>query len=158
MAKKTYEKIIVGGGASGLMAAYSACCVKSNANEKPEILVLEANDKPGKKLTATGNGKCNYTNLNQSIDCYRSGDSEKAFRIIGYFDQEETLKLFKGIGILNVERNGYCYPHGEQAKTLRDVLVKKAESIGATILTGKKVSDIEKQEGIYTVTCEDGSS
>ena len=158
MPVKEYDKIIIGGGAAGLMAAYSACQVKSNADEKPEILILEAKDSAGKKITATGNGKCNFTNLYQSQECYRSKDPGKAFRIIQKFNNNETINLFKSIGIICTERNGYCYPHGEQARTLRDVLLNRAISLGAKILTGKKVIDISKTEGRFNITCDDGSS
>jgi len=157
MSEIIHDKIIIGGGAAGIMAAYSACIVKTNAEENPDVVVLEANEKPGKKITATGNGKCNFTNLYQSPECYRSLDSEKAYRIIESFDHEDTIKLFKSMGILYTERNGYCYPYGEQARTLRDVLVNKAESVGAKFFIGKKVEEIRKEEGRFIVVCNDTS-
>ena len=60
------EIIIIGGGAAGMVAAISA------ARNGAKVTILEHKEKLGKKILATGNGKCNYTNLHQSIDCYRS--------------------------------------------------------------------------------------
>ncbi len=157
MPEKVYDKIIIGGGAAGIMAAYSACTANRQGSA-PKVLILEANDKAGKKLTATGNGKCNFTNLFQEKDCYRSSDSEKAYRIINKFDNVKTIDLFKNIGIPYRERNGYCYPYGEQARTFRDIFVNTVRSLGVTILTEKKVKDIVRKDGKYSVTCEDGSS
>ncbi len=154
---KIHDKIIIGAGAAGLMAAYSACQIGSDSGYNPDIVVLESGEMPGRKITATGNGKCNLTNTNQTQECYRSSDSAKAFRIINRFDYKKTLELFKTFGVLHSERNGYCYPYGEQARTLRDVLVSKVESMGAQIKTSKKVCGIEKTEGTFIVSCEDGS-
>lgn len=152
-----HDKIIIGGGAAGLMAAYSACKIRANMNELADVLVLEKKDIPGKKLAATGNGKCNFTNLVQNIDCYRSDDPEKAYRIIEKFDYKETIELFKSIGILSTERKGYCYPIGEQARTFRDVLRERTISLGARIFTEKEIVDINKEEGVFRITCSDDS-
>ena len=144
MPEKIYDKIIIGGGAAGIMAAYSACTAGKPGNVSG-VLILEANDKAGKKITATGNGKCNFTNLIQEKGCYRSSDSEKAFRIVNKFDNKKTIELFKGIGIPYRERNGYCYPYGEQARTFRDIFINTVKALGVTILTEKKVKDIVRK-------------
>lgn len=153
MAEIIYEKIIIGAGAAGLMAAYSSYIQNKNA----KILMLERKDVVGKKITATGNGKCNYTNSVQNKECYRSLDSGKAFRIVKSFDHEHTIELFKGLGIIPRERNGYYYPYGEQAKSIRDVLKNAVENKGTVIYTGKDVSDIFRSNEKYTVICSDGS-
>ena len=152
-----HDKIIIGGGAAGLMAAFSACSIRLDAGESPDVVLLERGEVPGKKLTATGNGKCNFTNKEQSAECYRGSDSDKAYRIINLFDSRKTIDLFKSIGILHRERNGYCYPYGEQAKTLRNALWTKVISLGAVIEPSKKVTGIEKLNGIFRISCEDGS-
>ena len=71
--------VIVGGGAAGLTAAIFA------AGQGHTVTVLEQNEKPGKKLLATGNGRCNLTNLDQKKECYRSSRPEKAARILEQF-------------------------------------------------------------------------
>ena len=145
-----HDKIIIGGGAAGLMAAFSACSIRLDAGESPDVVLLERGEVPGKKLTATGNGKCNFTNKEQSAECYRGSDSDKAYRIINLFDSRKTIDLFKSIGILHRERNGYCYPYGEQAKSVRDVLCNLIIGMGVEILTEKNVTEIVNLEKIYS--------
>lgn len=154
---ETYDKIIIGAGAAGLMAAYSSCVETKGADPKQRLLLLERKDVVGKKITATGNGKCNYTNSVQNKDCYRSCDPDKAYRIIQSYDHEHIIKMFHNLGILPRERNGYYYPYGEQAKSVRDVLKNAVTNLGAEIRTGAFVTDINCSKDKYTVICADGS-
>lgn len=139
------------------MAAYSACKISSDAGDAADIVILEGRENVGKKLSATGNGKCNFTNMYQDKSCYRSAAPDKAYRIINSFDNNKTISLFYDIGIMSTERKGYCYPMGEQARTFRDVLKVRVISLGAAIFTEKKVVDIDKTEGVFTVTCSDST-
>lgn len=154
---ETYDKIIIGAGAAGLMAAYSSCVENKGVDPKQRLLLLERKDVVGKKITATGNGKCNYTNSVQNKDCYRSCDPDKAYRIIQSYDHEHIIKMFHNLGILPRERNGYYYPYGEQAKSVRDVLKNAVTNLGAEIRTGAFVTDINCSKDKYTVICADGS-
>ena len=152
---ETYDKIIIGAGAAGLMAAYSSCIWNKGSADSQRILLLERKDVVGKKITATGNGKCNYTNSVQNKECYRSSEPDKAFRIIKSYDHEHIIKMFQCLGVLPRERNGYFYPYGEQAKSIRDVLKNAVVNKGAVIRTEKYVTDINKSNDKYTVTCAD---
>ena len=99
--------IIVGGGASGMLAA-----IEASKNKNNEVLIIERNNKLGKKLLLTGNGKCNYTNLNFDIDkisYYYNNDFYKtAFQI---FDNNSLIEYFKNMGIEPriFERDGIKY-------------------------------------------------
>lgn len=139
------------------MAAYSACKIRSDAGDVADVVILEGKENVGKKLSATGNGKCNFTNMYQDKSCYRSDSPDKAYRIINNFDNNKTISLFYDIGIMSTERKGYCYPMGEQARTFRDVLKERIISLGAAIFTEKKVVDIDKTEGVFNVTCSDST-
>ncbi len=152
---ETYDMIIIGAGAAGLMAAYSSCIGNKGSADSQRILLLERKDVVGKKITATGNGKCNYTNSVQNKECYRSSEPDKAFRIIKSYDHEHIIKMFQCLGVLPRERNGYFYPYGEQAKSIRDVLKNAVVNKGAVIRTEKYVTDISKSNDKYTVTCAD---
>ena len=161
MADFIHDNVIIGAGAAGLMAAYSTCKSCISSGKKPDLIILEGKDTVGKKITATGNGKCNFTNSYQAEACYRSNDPQKAFGIVNKFDYHAVLELFSSIGIIARERNGYYYPYGEQAKAVRDVLKSKTESLGAVIVTEKRVTDIKydkgSNKGQYTVICSDNT-
>ena len=121
---KRREIGIIGGGASGLMAAISAAQADSSGSCK--ITVLEKKDRVGKKLLATGNGKCNLTNLSFSVDnpgqYYRSHNTEALSALFGQFGAQDTLNQFRRMGMLVMDRNGYVYPLSQQAATVLDTL------------------------------------
>lgn len=85
--------VIIGGGASGLMAAIWASRLGA------AVTVLEKNDKPGRKLLATGNGRCNFTNRYQDASCYRTGNQERASRVLEQFTEQDTEQFFEQLGI-----------------------------------------------------------
>ena len=86
--------IVIGAGASGMMAAITA------AVNGGQVLILEQLSQPGKKLYATGNGKCNYTNRYQEMECYRGEDRSFIERALGHFSCDDTLREFRRMGIL----------------------------------------------------------
>ncbi len=107
---------IIGGGASGMMAAITA------ASHGAEVTVYEAKDRLGKKILATGNGKCNYTNIVQEDSCYRGRNPSFSKAVREFFTVEKTIDFFKSIGIEPKYRNGYVYPNSEQAASVADAL------------------------------------
>jgi predicted Rossmann fold flavoprotein len=135
---------IVGGGASGLFAAICA------ARRNKKVTILEHKDKPGKKILATGNGKCNYTNLVQKEEFYRSSNPAFAGEVIRAFDVNATVDFFKEIGIYHMDRNGYLYPNSGQAASVLEVLLLEAERTGVTIECNAHVQKIDKNLSIYT--------
>ena len=135
-----YDVIIIGAGASGLTAAIAA------AREGSSVLVIEQMDKAGKKILATGNGKCNYTNLHQSPDCYRSDDSAFAMKVLSCFDVEKTLQFFKELGIYPRERDGYLYPNSEQAASVVSVLMLECLALKVEFRYEEKVISIKNPD------------
>ncbi|MGF7143975.1 hypothetical protein HNQ56_002405 [Anaerotaenia torta] len=154
-----YDIIIVGAGASGLTAAIAA------AREGSSVLVIEHKDKAGKKISATGNGKCNFTNIVQNPDCYRSDDSTFASRVLSCFDVQKTLRFFDELGIYPREREGYYYPNSEQAASVVQVLLMEGIRLGVVYRYQERVVGIKssKKGGEYIVSTlrlpekEDGS-
>lgn len=136
--RESYDVVIIGAGPAGLMAAAAA----KSENPGLNIIILEGNSVAGKKLSATGNGKCNFTNLVQNKDFYRSNNIEKASKILEQFDYKQTIEFFENIGIPMRERNGYCYPYSEQAKAFRDVFVRYVINLGVEIAYDSYVEEI----------------
>ena len=110
---------IIGGGASGLIAAIFA---KSKDNE---VIILERNSECGKKILATGNGRCNYWNTNQDLSHYESNTNELIKELINEKTEKEVLDFFNSIGIVPKIRNGYYYPISNQAISIRNTLIDK---------------------------------
>jgi predicted Rossmann fold flavoprotein len=138
--------IIVGGGASGLIAGIIA------ARQKHKVTILEQKDKIGKKIYATGNGKCNYTNLIQTPDCYRSNNPNFALLALEQFDVNKTIEFFKQLGIYPKERKGYLYPNSEQAVSVVDVLTMELKRLKVKILCEVRVEKIKKDNGFLIIT------
>lgn len=141
-----FDIIIVGGGAAGMMAAITA------ARNGASVCILERKERLGKKILATGNGKCNYTNRMQHSSCYRG--SEEAFikAVLAQFPMEETVAFFKEIGIYPKERNGYFYPHSEQAASVADALEAECHRLGVKIYLEQYVTTVKKEKTIFCVT------
>ncbi len=141
--------IIVGGGAAGMMAALSAR--KNGA----DVLILEKNDRVGKKLLATGNGRCNYTNINLKIDNYHGNNPKFAISALSGFNVDKTIDIFERLGITPaVEDNGKVFPLSFQSSSMLDVLRYEIESEGIELITEANVSDIRKKKK-FTVTLKD---
>ena len=134
------EGIIIGGGASGLMAAITA------AENGASVTILEHMPRVGKKILSTGNGKCNMTNLHLTAECYRCGEREFPMKAIGAFPQENTISFFRRLGVLTTEKNGYVYPASGQAQTVLDALRGKAESLGVKVVCDCHIASAARRE------------
>ena len=128
--------LIVGAGASGMMAAIMA------ARNGASVILLEQNEKPGKKICATGNGRCNFTNRMFPADAYRGGDRKFIENVQKKFSVRDTLDFFEEIGIYPVERSGYYYPRSMQASSVAELLTTEAARCGVRLKTNEKVTEI----------------
>lgn len=129
---------VIGGGAAGMMAAITA------AREGALVTILERNDRVGKKILQTGNGKCNLGNRALSRECYHSGDPEWVWKALEHFDTEDTIRFFQSIGLMVKEKNGYLYPVCEQAAAVLDVLRYELQALGIEIWYPCKITQIER--------------
>lgn len=118
---------IIGGGASGMIAAISA------ARQGAEVTILEGGDRIGKKILSTGNGKCNFTNRKMDSTCFRSNTTADISPFLEKFGVEETLAFFASLQMLYKDKNGYFYPASEQASTVLDVLRFEIEAYAEQI-------------------------
>ena len=145
--------LVAGGGAAGIMAALTA-----TENGKGKIFIIEKMGQLGKKILATGNGKCNYTNYYQAKECYRGNDVSFAWKALQKFGYKETISLFKSYGIIPYDRDGYVYPLPGQASCVRDILERELKSTKVVINKEEKITDVSiqrkngRQDGFIVVT------
>lgn len=133
--------VIVGGGAAGMMAAVVA---KRNGGD---VTLLERNDRVGKKLLATGNGRCNYTNLNISLKNYHGDNFHFANGPLSQFNKDSVVDFFERMGITPaVEENGKVYPLSFQSSSMLDVLRFEMEHLGVELITGAYVVEVTKKK------------
>lgn len=143
---KQQDVLVIGAGASGMMTAITA------ARRGLSVTVLEHMDKPGKKILATGNGKCNFTNQKLSPQCYY-GDPELAEQILKQFTVEDTLAFFREIGIWPKEKNGYIYPNSGQAASVADALSAEMKRCGVSLITSCDIRQVQETKyGFETLT------
>ena len=107
---------IIGSGPSGLSAAIFA------AKKGHQVTILEKNNKIGKKLLITGNGKCNYFNSDMNINHYHSDNIELIKEIINEKNINDVLIFFESIGIFPNVKNGYFYPRCNKASFVKEAL------------------------------------
>lgn len=128
--------LVIGGGASGLMAAVTA------AEQGAKVTLVERNRQVGKKILVTGNGRCNLTNEKQEPSCYRGGEPGFAETVLGEFGLSDTLRFFGKLGICTRSRNGYLYPYSDQASSVADALRMEAERRGVKLALGNRILEL----------------
>ena len=146
--------IVIGGGASGLMAALTAAKDPQN-----RVLLLERQQRLGRKLLATGNGRCNLTNTAASPAHYHGKDPAFVTEALARFSPADTLRFFRELGLLTVEEyGGRVYPLSNSANSVLDVLRFAVERAGAEVHTACRVNAVKTDgRGHFTVSCEDGA-
>ena len=142
---KTRHVIIVGGGASGMMAAITA------ATEGASVTLIEQKDRVGKKILSTGNGRCNLTNRRMDEACFRGDDVAIVTEILGRFGLEDTERFFEHLGVMLKDRKGYVYPISDQASTILDVLRMELERRQVRVLVSEPVTEIIRQKNGFSV-------
>lgn len=152
---------VIGGGASGCMAAITA------AQAGADVHIFEKNEKPGKKLYATGNGRCNLTNLHMDDSCYHTRTADKngsslIHSAIERYSPADQIRFFADLGVPVYDRDGYVYPRTNQAQTVVRALEKRIAALGIRVHTGCPVRKIRRsQQGtkaddaVFYVDCND---
>lgn len=146
---KQYDLLVIGAGASGMMAAITA------AREHKKVCIIEKADKAGKKLFATGNGKCNFTNEYMNTECFY-GDRAFVEYVLQQFTVEDCLNFFHSIGIYPKNKNGYYYPNSEQASSVVKALVQELERLHVKLSFEIHVKDILSENGNIQVITDKG--
>ena len=139
---------IIGAGASGMAAALAAA-----ENENNRIVLLERQARVGRKLQATGNGRCNLSNIHAVNRGYHGQDPSFVADAIAAFTPEDTLRWFHSIGLFTVtEESGKVYPYSDQANSVVDVLRLSLVKENIVLKTGYEVTKIQKTDGGFLIT------
>lgn len=139
---------VLGGGASGVMAAVTAARCGS------DVVLIEKNQRIGKKLLMTGNGRCNLTNMNLKADNYNSAFVRDA---LNGFSPENTVAFFKELGLLTfIEDEGRVYPLSNQASAVLEVLLLEIGRRNITVICGFDVAKIEKKGEKFEISDRTG--
>lgn len=146
---------VIGGGAAGIAAAIAA----ARNDRQAKVFILEQKEKTGKKLLATGNGRCNLTN--RQIDgscvktCYHGGDIRFAGEVLRQFGCEDTLRFFASVGLVMKERGDYVYPRSDQALTVLELLNLELERLGVECLCSVRVQSVTWEGREFCIRAEE---
>ena len=139
---------IIGGGASGMAAALAAA-----ENENNQVILLERQARVGRKLQATGNGRCNLSNIHAENRGYHGQNLDFVRNAISAFSPSDTLKWFASLGLFTVtEDSGKVYPYSDQANSVVDVLRLSLVKENITLKLGYEVAKIQKTEKGFRIT------
>lgn len=146
---------IIGGGASGLAAAVAA---GRELGEKARIAVFDAQPRCGKKLLATGNGRCNLTNRAAKPSCYHSDDTQALHRVFSGVNVEDTLSFFDNLGLIcREEDEGRIYPSCGQASAVLDLLRLELSRLHMAEVCGCRVEKIRRDGEGFVMSSPHGA-
>lgn len=149
MKSKIYDVTIIGGGASGL---FCAAMIKSKAPEI-SVAILEKQNTVGKKLLATGNGRCNLTNIYACKDKYHGSFKKYSGYLMDTCSPSVVMGLFEDMGLLTITDNeGRVYPLSKSSASVLDVLTLYCKNNKVDVYTDFFVSDIQKEKNKYKIT------
>lgn len=152
---RNYDIIIVGGGAGGIISAISA----KTANPRAKIAIAEKLPRLGKKLLATGNGRCNLTNTDTSLSRWHGDNPKFAMSAFSRFPADKARVFFSSLGILTREEDGgKIYPMGGQASAVLDLLRLRLQKLAIPEITDFEVVGIKPEKGRFTITPKSGEA
>lgn len=129
----------------------------SAARKGAKVLILEHMDSAGKKILATGNGKCNFTNEKQGIAYYRGKNPAFVLPVFEQFGLTETLELFEELGIVpRSKRDGCYYPASGQASSVREVLLLECRRLKVRIAYNVGIRSIKKESDCFIFDTKQG--
>lgn len=138
-----FDIIIIGGGAAGLFLA-------SQLPPAISVAVIECGERVGRKLLATGNGKCNLTNLDIAPERYNEPSIVENF--LNRFSASDAIAAFEKMGLVTKSVDGRVYPYSECASSVLDVLRRACERDSVHIFSSHFVNSIEKKDGLFSVS------
>ncbi|MBQ8503596.1 MAG: NAD(P)/FAD-dependent oxidoreductase [Clostridia bacterium] len=144
---------VIGGGASGLVTAITAMQKARSENKKCEITIFEARDRVGKKILATGNGRCNMLNTDEAPFYFSRNNFHS--HAIRSFDAESNLAFFADLGLYTrTDEEGRVYPLSNQATTVLDTLRTECERLGVKTKTDCEIKSIKADKNGFALNNE----
>lgn len=148
----SFDIVIVGGGASGMVAAIAAKIKNPNVN----IAIVESGKTLGKKLLSTGNGRCNLTNKNISNKNYHCEDKNFINEVINKYNYKEINEFFYNLGLITTcDKEGRVYPFSFSSKTVLNVFKNTLRRFNIKIFTQFKISNIKFNDNFFSLYCND---
>ncbi len=147
-----YQTIIIGGGAAGLMAAITYARQKKSSQG---LLIIEKNPSIGRKITVTGNRRCNLTNINTTPDKYYGENTKCLYNIFNRFSYKDTITFFENLGVrLKTEEGGRIFPITNQATTILDSLTKEIAQLKIRTKTEEYVIKLIQKNKNWEITTD----
>ncbi|MBR3058378.1 MAG: aminoacetone oxidase family FAD-binding enzyme [Clostridiales bacterium] len=154
-----WDLIIIGGGASGMSAAVSYQKMHMDRmNSYGQVLVLEKNDRVGKKVLATGNGRCNLSNKDMALTHFHSHETAWAESVLRLVDSESVLTFLGEIGIPVASEGNKIFPMSKSASSVVDAFRFAMKECNVSLETDAEVESIEKTEDIFSVYTKNGNA
>lgn len=146
-----YDALILGGGAAGLM-----CAAEAGARGR-RVLVIEAADRPGRKILISGGGRCNFTNLHTAPERFLSANPHFARSALSRYTPDDFIGLVEDHGIAWHEKTlGQLFCDGS-ARQIVDLLVKRVRDNGGEIVCGEPVRDVNHGDGLFRLSLHNGA-
>lgn len=147
-----FDVVIVGGGASGLMCAISA----KQKNRNISVAIIEKNDRVGKKLLSTGNGRCNLTHKDITAENYCGSFKTQSKAVFEKYDTNKLLEIFRDLGLLTFcDNEGRYYPQCKQASAVLDVLRFACVRLNVEIFCGENIRSIRQNGKSFSIKTDE---
>ncbi len=146
--KEYRDIVIIGGGASGI-----ACAIKAAENNRyKKITILEKQSKIARKLLSTGNGRCNFTNINANRSNYHGSFAKYVDAVFEKYSPDRIIDNFKSYGLVSkVESEGRVYPYSNHASSVVDILRLQLDSLNIEIVCDCEVESVSKNKGNFQI-------
>ncbi len=136
---------VIGAGPAGMTAAIAAAC------KGAKVIIFERNDIAGKKLLLTGNGRCNFTNVDMHEDYFSFEEGSNASEVLNSVSTQEICDFFADLGVLSTEKRGCFYPFTGQAGTIQTALLLAMEQLGIEMICNTCIGMIEKENEGFVI-------
>ena len=143
---------VIGGGAAGLMCA----CVAKKRNPDKKIVVIEKDNRVGKKILVSGNSRCNLTNLNNKVQNFHSDSFDEFEHILTNYPPSKIISYFESIGLMTIaDEDGRVYPLSKQSTAVLSVLRNELRRRNVDEICDTEVMSISKNKGFFDIKCKD---